>query len=348
MAVTSEQHTIGDDVGASATVYLPMPPRWLQRGRRGALFGYADELAARRLMARLAPKAAAFRPDVVLSVMIPDYFMSAAAAYARGAGLPFVLLCHDDYSDFVPRAGRELLARVYRQAQHRFCVSKPMEEAFFARYGVRGTVLPPIPSGPAAPVRRTEDGDPVVIGFAGSIGFGYVEAMVHLADVLAANGGRLVIASRSPRRAFAGVFSHPAVEDVGAVTPGEVKRAFLKAGVNVLSVIQSFDAAEISAFRLNFPSKLTEYSTFGLPLLVVAPENSSASIWVRQNAGSALAVHGLIPGEFVKAVQRLKSAQERLRLAEQFHAAAAAFDPELLQRRFEDALVDACEAGRGL
>lgn len=347
MIVTPDHKPVSAGFNPALEVALPSLPKWMQRSRRGMLFGCADSLASRWLFRRFAELADRFQPDVVLSVMVPDSFLSSAALYSNLHGLRFVLLCHDDYSDFVPASGRALLGRVYRQASARLCVSQAMEQEFFRRYGVHGEVLPPIPSGLAGAVTNTGEGEQLVVGFAGSIGAGYAEAIINLADVLGREEGRLVIASPTNRNQFEKVFAHPAVIDLGLLAPDEVRKRFFESGVNVLSVIQSFAREDMRAFRVNFPSKLSEYSTYGLPVLVVAPESASASTWASDNPGAALVVHTVDRYEMEIAVRRLRNAQERRAFAQAMRAAANAFDPDLMQGQFEKALIGPAGAARG-
>jgi hypothetical protein len=217
-----------------------------------------------------------------------------------------------------------------------------MEEEFFARYGVRGEVLPPMTSGPADPVQQQYDERVLVVGFAGSIGHGYEDAFCCLADALEREGGQLVVASPTPRSMMPRIWRHPAVLDLGGLPPDAVRPAFMAAGVNVLAVVQNFDPIDLDAFRLNFPSKLTEYTRFGLPILVVAPKSSSAALWIMRNSDAGILVHRPTINDISAAIQRLKIASERQKLAIGVSVAAAEFDPEVLQRRFEAALLQAC------
>ena len=338
MAVLNKDKVVSGDLASDSAVFLPPPPRWLQRLRQGPLFGLADDLASRWLVDKFTKSADDFGPNTVLSVFVPDLFLSAAALYARLKRLPLVLFCHDDYLESIPRSGQALLGQIYRQASARLCVSKAMEELFYARYGVHGQVHPPIPSAPAAFARHTEERDPLVIGFAGTIGGGYVDAIVNLADVLAEEQGRLVIASTSPRGPYRRIFSHPVISDLGGLLPEKVMSMFLQSGVNALAVVQSFAAKDERSFRYNFPSKLTEYSTYGLPLLIVGPESSSASVWGRENPEAALRIGSIDPVELRGVVRLLKRAAVRRVLAREFQIAAKAFDPAILQSQFEHVL----------
>jgi glycosyltransferase involved in cell wall biosynthesis len=343
MIVAGEDRPASPDVVADLTT-VPRVPRWIQRCRRGPAFASAERVAARWLVARFERQADRFRPSIVVSTMLPDPLMSAAARFAARRGIPLVLFCHDDYAPALSSSARRFLRDVYRQAAVRLCVSRAMEEEFAHRYGVRGEVLPPIPAAPAAAVRPAHDGEPLIVGFAGAIGQGYTGAFVALADALAREGGRLVVASPTPRDGYSRIFSHPAVTDLGALRVADVRATMLAAGVNTLAVVQSFALDDERSYRFNFPSKLTEYSTYGLPVLVVAPPTASAATWMCDNSGSGILVHALDGDALSEAVRRLAFANERVALAAGFRSAASAFDPALLQRRFERALLQSAGA----
>ncbi|MGA3310593.1 MAG: glycosyltransferase [Xanthobacteraceae bacterium] len=342
MVVAPDHKPVDEDIEPAVSISVPPAPKFVQRLRRHVLWSVADALAGSLVKARFTEQADRFRPQAVCSTLLPDSLLTAAASYAKERRLPLVLFCHDDYSDAVPPAGRRHLARIYRQAAVRFCVSSVMEREFFRRYGVRGTLLPPIPGHAPRPPQVQRAEDPLVVGFAGSIGVGYMEAMLRLAEALHRVGGRLVIASPTDRNLTPPVWQHPAVQDLGALRPDEVLSRFTAAGVNAVAVIQSFDPAERRAFRLNFPSKLAEYATFGLPVLVVAPDDASASLWLKDRPGVAILVDGLVPAQFAAAVERLRDADSRRQLAENIHAAAMEFDPATLHQRFETALGGVC------
>ena len=87
-----------------------------------------------------------FEPDAVVTVA-HGYSWVTAARFSTDRGLPFHLICHDDWPSVVPaslknRADREL-GGAYRQAASRFCTSPFMAAEYRRRYGVDGTVLYP-------------------------------------------------------------------------------------------------------------------------------------------------------------------------------------------------------------
>jgi hypothetical protein len=327
----------GNELRVMGSSLVPPAPIWFWRLRRGLLFPLGDKLIANQVVKQCEYVSRHHKPNVVVTVFMPDGFMTAAADFARNHGLPLVLLCHDDYEDNIPPSFHAKLAIVYRQAAVRLCVSQPMEEEFHKRYGVNGTVLLPIPSAPAQLPLTQAANAPLRIGFAGSIGAGYENAILQLADHLLVVGGQLIIVSPSSRKMFLRIWAHPAILDLGQVAPEKVRETFHLAGVNVLGVVQSFDPDDERAFRLNFPSKLTEYCTFGLPLLIVAPKSASAYVWASSKGRVAALACDLSDG-IKTAIAQLNNSEERQKLAIDFFETATEFDPVNAQAIFDEAI----------
>jgi hypothetical protein len=132
----------------------------------------------------------------------------------------------------------------------------------------------------------------------------------------------------------------------GALPPDAVHRALLSAGVNVLAVVQSFDPLDGAAHRLNFPSKLTEYTTFGLPVLVVAPHDASVATWLRNRSQAAILVSEPSPERLSEAIVSLNTVNQRINLAAQLQIVAKEFDPGVLSQKFHSAINKALASGR--
>src|SRR5439155_1149854 len=56
----------------------------------------------------------------------------------------------------------------------------------------------------------------------------------------------------------------------------------LRREVDVLYLPMSFDLSERNAVEMSFPSKLTDYTATGLPLLIQGPEYCSAVRWAQE------------------------------------------------------------------
>ena len=105
----------------------------------------------------------------------------------------------------------------------------------------------------------------------------------------------------------------------------------------------SFDPIDRDNMRLCFPSKLTEYTAAGLPLLVYAPIYSSAARWVEENQLSAELVTEENPEKLDCAIDKLKLASYRNTLAiNAFNAGNKYFSHKSAQDKFFSLLLN-CE-----
>ncbi|HKR21510.1 MAG TPA: glycosyltransferase, partial [Pyrinomonadaceae bacterium] len=222
-----------------------------------------------------------------------------AASLARERRLPLHLIVHDDWprAAHVPPAFRgwfeRRFASVYKQAQSRLCVSPAMEQAYRERYGESGDVLYPMraasaPDLDAPPARLAQKNHPFTVAFAGTINSpGYIRALIALHDTLELLSGRLLIfGPLTPDQARASGLDLPNVSICGLLTSPELMQRF-RDEVDVLFVPMSFADADRSNMEMSFPSKLTDYTAVGLPLLIYGPEYCSAVRWAKDNDGVA-------------------------------------------------------------
>jgi hypothetical protein len=272
---------------------------------------------AARLRASAVRKArGGFQPEAILSVT-HEFLWLTAARFARSTALPLHLICHDDWPNvaavpprFRPWLDREF-ACAYRQAASRLCVSPFMAEEYQRRYGVSGTVLYPsraadAPQFAAPPDRLLKRNGQLTMAFAGTINSrGYVWALQNLAGILESMRGRLLIFGPVQERdAAASGLNGGNIELRGTVSSAElIKR--LREEAHVLFVPMSFDPMDAPNMKMGFPSKLTDCTAVGLPLLVYGPTYCSAVRWARENPGVAEVVDCEDAATLASAVHRL-------------------------------------------
>jgi glycosyltransferase involved in cell wall biosynthesis len=239
-----------------------------------------------------------FRPEAVLTVTHGFSWLT-AARFAAQHELPLHLICHDDlprgpsFPDrFRPWLEREF-GRVYRQAVSRLCVSPFMRDAYRERYRAEGTVLYPsrsadCPRFDAPPERIDRNDHPFTVAFGGTINSpGYVNALVSVATTLAPLGGRLLIFGPLTQETARQVgLALPNIFLAGLVKSNELMRR-LREEADALFVPMSFAAADRPNMEISFPSKLTDYTAVGLPLLIFGPPYCSAVRWAQENQGVA-------------------------------------------------------------
>jgi glycosyltransferase involved in cell wall biosynthesis len=254
-----------------------------------------------------------FRPEAVLTVA-HGYSWVTAAAFAHRQNLPLHLICHDDWPRFANVFQRkrvdEEFSRIYRSSATRLCVSPYMRKNYSRRYGVDGTVLYPS-RGISCPHHNEPPGriaelTGLTVAFAGTVNSpGLVTLLNHLSAVLLELGGRLLIF---------GPISQADAENAGlkaknitisGLLSSPDLIAKLRAEADVLFVPMSFLPYDRPNMEINFPSKLTDYTAVGLPILIYGPEYSSAVQWAQDNPGVAEVVTAQDTAHLSSSVRRV-------------------------------------------
>ena len=273
-----------------------------------------------------------FGPEAVLTVT-HGYSWMTAARFAHERRLPLHLVSHDDWPGVVnarvrPRVEREF-AGVYRQAVSRMCASPFMAEEYERRYGARGTVLFPYRSSDAPQFngvadRLRVDRGRLVFAFAGTINTpGYARLLRHLAEALGDRGELLIFGPIDRAQAAAAGLDRPAVRLGGLLKSDELLHR-LRTEADVLFAPMSFAPADLGNMRMGFPSKLTEYTSVGLPLLICGPADCSAVTWAMANPGVAEVAAAEDVPTLRDAVTRLANDRgHRIALAERAQAVGA-------------------------
>lgn len=240
-----------------------------------------------------------FNATAVLTVA-HDFSWLAAAEWARRQQLPLHLIVHDDWPTLAPVASQfraraeKVFGEIYRASESRLCVSPYMENTYRERYGAAGTVLYParsseLPDFAPPPERIKISGDPFTVGFAGSLFTrDYVRQLKCLAGLLAEISGQLVIYGPYDASSLARMgLNLPSVQAGGMHSSAELVRQF-RTRIDALFLPMSFAPEDALAMSLNFPSKLTDYTAAGLPILIWGPKESSAVRWAEAEPSVAL------------------------------------------------------------
>lgn len=295
---------------------LPMGrERWLRtRFRRWVAAGFT--LRASGLGARLERLLGEFAPEAVLTVAHGFSWLT-AAAFAERRQLPLHLIVHDDLPVVANLPGPlsswldRRFGRVYRQADSRLCVSPFMAEDFARRYGAPGEVLYPSRAADALecdgpPTRSPAGGQPMVFAFGGTINNDeQFRALRLLGEALDSIDGVLHIYGPLTRvQAERAGIVRPNVRLKGVVPSADFIRT-IRADADVLFVPMSFMPEQLSIMMTCFPSKLSDYTAAGLPILVYGPPECSAVRWAKENQGSVEIIDSQGLGPLTDSVQRL-------------------------------------------
>jgi hypothetical protein len=267
-----------------------------------------------------------FKPEAILTVAHGLSWIT-AAELARKNKLPLHLIVHDEWTSFIAvlpplkSLATEVFGNIYRQANSRLCVSPYMKEFYKNQYGIEGDVLYPSRAKDIPvfekPHDKSKKDSPLVFAYAGSIhSKAYAESLVAVASILEKLGDNLVIYSQ---------LNQLSIEQLGLNRPNIITRSLipsnkliytLREEADVLFLPMSFEAEDRSNSEMSFPSKLTDYTAIGLPLLIWGPVYCSAVVWAKANPDVAEVIENQDIKYLSDSIKRLnKSLEYRCKLA---------------------------------
>lgn len=288
-----------------------------------------------------------FRPEAILTISQTSGWIL-AWRLAQRERLPLFVFAHDDHVFYrhLPRFlwnwAQRSFGEAYRYATARFCISDAMAEEYGRMYGVASDIQFPLrDSGnpvfdePAPQVAASRKN--LTFAYAGSIqGESGVRQVLAFAAIAANQGHKLVVYSaqhEAVRRAAAGA---PGL-DVRAPIPSRDLIGRLRDEADCLLVTASFDPLNADVVTTQFPSKVSDYSSVGLPVFAWAPAYASLARFVEAYPDAALLVTDPEPGALAPAIENLAgSAELRLRLAKSIiEAGRRVFSPDSARAEFE-------------
>jgi glycosyltransferase involved in cell wall biosynthesis len=327
--------------------YWHLRPWWTRifhQRRFPDLAPFLAKLATRRWRA-LARQIHSFAPEALLTVA-HGFSWLAVSEMAQHLKLPLHLVVHDDWPRhpaYTRRAGDELASvfgHHYRRASSRLCVSATMEETYHKAYGVTGTVFYPTRAMDLAvaqepPARLGREIKNLTVAFAGTLHPGQIAPLRLMANVLQALNGRLLIfGPTTAAELLEAGLTGPHVELRGHLpTPNALLAAF-REEADLLYAPLPFDEAWRGNATLGFPSKLTDYTAAGLPILIHGPAWSAAAKWVQQEPHATLFVDSISAEPLRAALAsfqqdaalRMQLARGALQAGERYFSAEAALE----------------------
>ncbi|MBW4506929.1 MAG: hypothetical protein KME64_10500 [Scytonematopsis contorta HA4267-MV1] len=266
------------------------------------------------------------KPEAILTVTHGFSWLTAAVV-AKRFNLPLHLIVHDDYLKTVDVPKwveiwlEKQFANVYKQAQARFCVSPYMVKCYEKLYGLSANILYPsravdVPVFNSPPTFQKINS--LTFAYAGSINSpGYAHLLVSLANVLETLGCYFIIYSSLDAKTIENIGLNKSNVINRYLVPSNQLIETLRNEADVLFVPMVFEEKYRLNMQISFPSKLTDYTACGLPLLIAGPEYCSAIQWERQNPGVAEVVNSDSEDALMIAVKKLvENPEYRTQLAE--------------------------------
>lgn len=292
----------------------------------------------------LQPLLKDFKPSVVVTVMQSQAYFLQAYKYAKANRLPLVLILHDDpeifdrvYS-FSKRRKKSINTCVYRYASKRLCISPEMAIHLEKVYGTSGDVLYPNPSEHITPRPLIEcatlkKAPLLTIGYAGSLAYGYGHRLTQIIPALTKVGAQLYIYA-DPINSWT---KSNEVSFRGKAEVPETTWEKMKQECDIVLLPYSFEDYEAhNLYRTHFPSKLPEYLSLQMPVIITGPDYATGVKWGINHPQAALTIATAKEEAFVKALQNVRQSPE-LRTSLAMNALKARnvdFDPAAIRERF--------------
>ncbi|ANV84732.1 hypothetical protein AWQ21_10295 [Picosynechococcus sp. PCC 7003] len=300
--------------------------RWLNTRFHSYVSSWLS-LTAKNNISQIPKLLGDFQPEAVLTVT-HGYSWRIAAQWAKENNLPLHLILHDDWIPIAPilEPVRKWLDRqfknIYHQAQSRFCVSPFMVEEYEKRYGISGKVLYPsraknVVSATEPVIKINDKNKPFTVAYGGSINSnGYVRALQDMAEALEKVNGQLIIyGTLTKEQAKSQGLDRPNIL-IGGLIPSDQFIERIRQEAEVLFLPMSFEQKDKVNMQVSFPSKLTDYTATGLPILIYGPFYCSAVRWAKENPGVAEVVEIEDSQLLLNSLKKLQRGEYRKSLAQ--------------------------------
>lgn len=287
-----------------------------------------------------------FGPDLVVTVMDKLSYYKHAWALARKLRVPLVTITMDDPQTFerahpsLEAAFVRFLRRLYGDTSLSLGVSTQMCEYLKAKFGVTSELFsfgPPEGIRPREPEesRALRRPPQLTLGYAGSLGLGYLEGLRALFKALEITDTRLNLYTRDQHC----VPEHPQILNRGFLPPDKLW-TIVQAECDAVILPYAFEGVMTRVYQTHFPTKLSEYCWAGMPILLIGPSDATGVTWGLKHRDAALTATAPDAEVIGSLLERLRNDAE-LRVAMARAGAAIArtdFDPLLIRRRFVDLL----------
>ena len=283
-----------------------------------------------------------FRPDLIITVMDKLSYYKHAWALARRLRVPLLTITMDDPQTFerahpwLEWAFVRFLRRLYADASLSLGVSREMCDYLEAKFGRASDVSyfgPPegIHSRAYEESRTLKSAPQLTLGYAGSLGLGYLEGLQSILDALETTKTTLNLYTRDQHC----VPTHPRVVNRGFFSPDKLWPT-VQDECDALVQPYAFEGVMTRVYKTHFPTKLSEYCWAGMPIVIVGPEDATGVRWGRHHPDTALTATAPSSAVLGPVLEKLQNdAELRVTMARAGAVAARKyFDPVQIRQQF--------------
>lgn len=283
-----------------------------------------------------------FKPDLVLTLIEILPYAFAALRYAKAKKLPLMTVTMDKPGDFTyiyPSFKQKQLNRIreiYEYANVNLGVSNEMAEHIRTTFNTKADVLyfcPPEGLKARNPQLAGSLRNPphLTIGYAGSLNLGYGYQLDKIRSTFETTGTRLNIYSHNQPWFPSDNYNYR-----GSFTQYEVwDRIKEECDAVILPYHFQDGTKETSVYSTHFPTKLSEYLTLGMPVIVIGPEWATGVKWALQHPDDVLSSTNENGRTLKEIFEKLKIDDElRLKYSINPTRATEEFSPKVIKKQF--------------
>ncbi len=290
-----------------------------------------------------------FKPDLVITLIEILPYAFAALRYAKKKGLPLMTITMDKPGDFTyiypsfKASQHRRIQEIYQYANVNLGVSKEMSEYLRSTFKTKSDVLyfcPPegLTARHHQKAAALRNGSGLTIGYAGSLTLGYGQQLTSMVQTFQKAGVRLNIYSiHQP------AFLSPSITYRGSFNQYEVwERIKEECDAVILPYYFHYGTKETSVYSTHFPTKLSEYLTLGMPVIVIGPEWATGVKWAKAHPDAVLCSTKKEDDELISIFNQLKAdAAFRLKYSLNPVEAKEEFSPSVIKKQFLDYILKA-------
>jgi glycosyltransferase involved in cell wall biosynthesis len=283
-----------------------------------------------------------FKPDLIITLIEILPYAFAALRFAKAKKLPLMTITMDKPGDFTyiypsfKQAQFRRIQQVYQYASVNLGVSKEMAQYIKTTFKTKCDVLyfcPPEGLTARDPEKALSlrNGSSLTIGYAGSLTLGYGQQLSAMLQTFEKAAVKVNIYSITPP-----TFSSPAITYRGRFSQYEVwERIKEECDVVLLPYYFRYGTKETSVYSTHFPTKLSEYLTLGMPVIVIGPEWATGVKWATDHPNAVLSSTQEEDDEFIQRLERLKTDKQlRLKYSIGPIEAKEEFSPQVIKKQF--------------
>ncbi len=284
------------------------------------------------------------KPDAAFTYLsaFSDLLSQVAVGFSRRYHVPLTVIIHDNPDHFCSSPHsvikvRKHYNRVISNA-HQNWFASPQLSDIFSQSDKRNSFLPPIPEGWKGKSEwKPAYAEQPLLVYAGNLWDVQFSLLAKIADRTDAAGGRLLlIVKKTP--ALESFFKKYPVMFMNPYNENKTALDYISQNAAALIVSYTETSEMMPWIRTSFPSKFVEYTHLGIPMLIIAPDDSAIAMWAKERQYS----DSITPNDMERLsgfIDSLKSkAQWEQKAAISLHYASSEFEPATIQKVFESHL----------